>query len=85
MSAPSDKADMDYLTDDAHSVYLRPRAIHKQKHIYMLIIYNARKKNQKNPEQWVTSLKAICFIMCMVILSDDVSTLTYLHIAFLTD
>lgn len=42
---------MDYLTGDAHSVYFYPRAIYKQKHIYMLIMYSAikiKKQAQNN-------------------------------------
>lgn len=42
---------MDYSTDDAHSVYFYPRAIYKQKHIYMLIMYNEikiKKQTQNN-------------------------------------
>lgn len=52
----------------------------------MLIMYNARKNKKANPKQWVTSLKAICSITCMVILSDAVvSTLAHLQFGFLTD
>jgi len=42
---------MDYLTDDEHSVYFYPRAIYKQKHIDMLIMYNGmdiKKQTQNN-------------------------------------